>query len=109
MNILVIGPSWVGDMMMSHSLYQTLKRQYPQCNIDVLAPNWCKPLLARMPEVRNALTMPIGYGAVNLVERYRTFGANRKPSVSSFLPRSRILSGETLAALSLCQTCRNAD
>ena len=39
MNILVIGPSWIGDMMMSHSLYQTLKRQYPQCNIDVLAPN----------------------------------------------------------------------
>ena len=71
MNILVIGPSWVGDMMMSHSLYQTLKRQYPQCNIDVLAPNWCKPLLARMPEVRNALTMPIGHGAVNLVERYQ--------------------------------------
>ena len=71
MNILIIGPSWVGDMMMSHSLYQTLKRQYPQCNVDVLAPNWCKPLLARMPEVRNALTMPIGHGAVNLVERYR--------------------------------------
>ena len=39
MNILVIGPSWIGDMMMSHSLNQTLKRQYPQCNIDVLAPN----------------------------------------------------------------------
>ncbi len=25
MNILVIGPSWVGDMMMSHALYQQLK------------------------------------------------------------------------------------
>ncbi|PJG85523.1 lipopolysaccharide heptosyltransferase II [Conservatibacter flavescens] len=71
MNILIIGPSWVGDMMMSHSLYQTLKEQYPNCHIDVLAPNWCKPLLARMPEVRNALTMPIGHGAFNLTERYR--------------------------------------
>lgn len=70
MNILVIGPSWVGDMMMSHSLYQTLKQQYPDCQIDVLAPNWCKPLLARMPEVRNALTMPIGHGAFALVERF---------------------------------------
>lgn len=71
MNILIIGPSWVGDMMMSHSLYQTLKMEYPQCEIDVLAPNWCKPLLARMPEVRNALTMPIGHGAFNLAERYK--------------------------------------
>ncbi|MCK3658103.1 ADP-heptose--LPS heptosyltransferase [Pasteurellaceae bacterium Pebbles2] len=71
MNILIIAPSWVGDMMMSHSLYQTLKQQYPQCEIDVLAPNWCKPLLARMPEVRNALTMPIGHGAFGLGERYR--------------------------------------
>lgn len=71
MNILIIGPSWVGDMMMSHSLYQTLKKQYPQCEIDVLAPNWCKPLLARMPEVRCALTMPIGHGAFHLAERYR--------------------------------------
>ncbi|MGQ0287242.1 lipopolysaccharide heptosyltransferase II [Pasteurellaceae bacterium 22721_9_1] len=71
MNILIIAPSWVGDMMMSHSLYQTLKVQYPDCEIDVLAPNWCKPLLARMPEVRNALTMPIGHGAFALAERYK--------------------------------------
>lgn len=70
MNVLIIGPSWVGDMMMSHSLYQTLKTQYPDCEIDVLAPNWCKPLLARMPEVRHALTMPIGHGSFGLTERY---------------------------------------
>ena len=71
MNILIIGPSWVGDMMMSHSLYQALKKQYPDCQIDVLAPNWCKPLLARMPEVRNAIEMPIGHGVFNLAQRYK--------------------------------------
>lgn len=71
MNILVIGPSWVGDMMMSHSLYQALRQQYPYCQIDVLAPNWCKPLLARMPEVRQALTMPIGHGEFALFKRYQ--------------------------------------
>ncbi|PJG83240.1 lipopolysaccharide heptosyltransferase II [Caviibacterium pharyngocola] len=70
MKILIIGPSWVGDMMMSHSLYQTLTQQYPACAIDVLAPNWCKPLLARMPEVRTAITMPIGHGAFDLKGRY---------------------------------------
>ena len=71
MNILIIGPSWVGDMMMSHSLYQQLKIQYPNCNIDVMAPNWCKPLLARMPEVRKAIEMPLGHGAFELGMRYR--------------------------------------
>ncbi|STY61769.1 lipopolysaccharide heptosyltransferase II [Mannheimia haemolytica] len=71
MNILVIGPSWVGDMMMSHALYQQLKIQYPNCQIDVMAPDWCLPLLARMPEVRNAISMPIGHGSFRLCERYR--------------------------------------
>ena len=70
MNILVIGPSWVGDMMMSHSLYQVLKQRYPDCEIDVLAPNWCRALLSRMPEVRQALAMPIGHGEFNLSQRY---------------------------------------
>lgn len=71
MNILVIGPSWVGDMMMSHSLYQQLKAQYPNCQIDVMAPDWCRPLLARMPEVRKAISMPIGHGSFSLCERYQ--------------------------------------
>ena len=70
MNILIIGPSWVGDMMMSHSLYQQLKIQYPNCNIDVMAPNWCKPLLARMSEVRKVIEMPLGHGAFELGTRY---------------------------------------
>ena len=71
MNILIIGPAWVGDMMMSHSLYQQLKIQQLNCQIDVLAPNWCKPLLSRMPEVRKAIEMPIGHGKFALGERYR--------------------------------------
>lgn len=71
MNILVIGPSWVGDMMMSHALYQQLKVQYPDCQIDVMAPDWCRPLLTRMPEVHKAISMPIGHGAFRLRERFQ--------------------------------------
>lgn len=70
MRILVIAPSWVGDMMMSHSLYQQLKQNYPNCEIDVMAPDWCRPLLARMPEVRKAISMPIGHGSFALCKRY---------------------------------------
>lgn len=71
MNILVIGPSWVGDMVMSQALYQQLKVQYPNCQIDVMAPGWCLPLLVRMPEVRHAISMPIGHGDFRLCQRYQ--------------------------------------
>lgn len=71
MKILVIGPSWVGDMMMSQSLYRTLKAEHPDATIDVMAPAWCRPLLSRMPEVNEALAMPLGHGALALGERYR--------------------------------------
>lgn len=71
MKILVIGPSWVGDMMMSQSLYRTLRAEFPSAEIDVMAPAWCRPLLARMPEVNQALAMPLGHGALALGERRR--------------------------------------
>ncbi|WP_031523282.1 ADP-heptose--LPS heptosyltransferase RfaF [Siccibacter colletis] len=71
MKILVIGPSWVGDMMMSQSLYRTLRARFPQAVIDVMAPAWCRPLLARMPEVNEAIPMPLGHGALALGERRR--------------------------------------
>lgn len=68
MKILVIGPSWVGDMMMSQSLYRTLQARYPQAIIDVMAPAWCRPLLSRMPEVNEAIPMPLGHGALEIGE-----------------------------------------
>ena len=73
MKILVIGPSWVGDMVMSQSLYITLKQQFPDAVIDVMAPSWCKPILKRMPEVNCAIEMPLGHGDFNLLAR-RTIG-----------------------------------
>jgi heptosyltransferase II len=69
MKILVVGPSWVGDMMMSQSLYRTLLTCFPDARIDVMAPNWCRPLLARMPEVHQAIAMPIGHGSFAFWER----------------------------------------
>ena len=69
MKILVVGPSWVGDMMMAQSLYRTLRARYPQAIIDVMAPAWCRPLLSRMPEVNEAIPMPLGHGALAIGER----------------------------------------
>lgn len=71
MKILIIGPSWVGDMVMSQSLYITLKQQHPEAIIDVMAPAWCKPILERMPEVNQAIEMPLGHGDIDLLGRRR--------------------------------------
>jgi heptosyltransferase-2 len=69
MKILIIGPSWVGDMVMSQSLYITLKKLHPDAIIDVMAPAWCKPILERMPEVHNAIEMPLTHGQFSFLKR----------------------------------------
>ncbi|WP_263143309.1 lipopolysaccharide heptosyltransferase II [Pseudomonas sp. RIT-PI-AD] len=71
MNILIVGPSWVGDMVMAQTLFACLKQRHPDCRIDVLAPDWSRPLLERMPQVREALSLPLGHGAFELATRRR--------------------------------------
>ncbi|MEJ2481385.1 MAG: lipopolysaccharide heptosyltransferase II [Acidihalobacter sp.] len=63
---LIVGPSWVGDMVLAQSLFITLARRQPGLAIDVLAPRWSEPLLARMPEVRKSIIQPLGHGQLKL-------------------------------------------
>lgn len=69
--LLVVGPSWVGDMVMSQVLYRLLVEQRPGVQIDVLAPAWSEPILARMPEVSQPLTKRIGHGEPALGRRWK--------------------------------------
>jgi len=69
--ILVVGPSWIGDMTMAQSLFKTLKKQQPEQFIDVIAPTWSIPVLDRMPEVRRGIALPVGHGELGLRRRYR--------------------------------------
>ncbi|WP_455204143.1 lipopolysaccharide heptosyltransferase II [Kaarinaea lacus] len=68
--ILIVGPSWVGDMVMAQSLYKTLKQQHPDIIIDVLAPAWSEPIIKRMPEVRKSVIQVAGHGQLGLRSRY---------------------------------------
>ncbi len=70
-SILIVGPAWVGDMVMAQVLFKLLRAQHPTAALDVLAPAWSLPLLARMPEVRRAIAMPLGHGSLQLGVRYR--------------------------------------
>lgn len=69
--ILVVGPAWVGDMVMAQSLFMTLKARFPDAEIDVLAPTWSRPLLARMPEVSSAVNLPLEHGQLGWGVRRR--------------------------------------
>jgi len=69
--ILIIGPAWIGDMVMAQSLFLTLKQVMPNCRIDVLAPAWSLPILQRMPEVTHVIAMPLTHGQFGLSTRYK--------------------------------------
>lgn len=67
--ILVIGPAWVGDMVMSQSLYRLLKQNHPKAHLTVAAPGYCIPLLSAMPEVDEHLVLPFKHGEFSFFKR----------------------------------------
>ncbi|WP_404299374.1 lipopolysaccharide heptosyltransferase II [Halomonas sp.] len=69
--ILVVGPSWVGDMVMAQSLFMTLKARYPGCRIGVMAPAWSLPILERMAEVDEGVALDVGHGEFGWHTRHR--------------------------------------
>jgi heptosyltransferase-2 len=58
-------------MVMAQSLFITLQQREPDCLIDVIAPAWSVPLLRRMPQVNDAIELPIGHKQFKLLTRYR--------------------------------------
>lgn len=69
--ILVVGPSWIGDMVMAQSLFISLKDKYPDCTIDVVAPEWSIPVLKRMPEVNRVFSLAVKHKQLALLTRYK--------------------------------------
>ena len=89
-SILVIGPAWVGDMVMAQALFKALRDRHPEVAIDVVAPDWSGPLLARMPEVRETIGLPVAHGELGLRTRWRIARSLRQKGYDQaiVLPRS---------------------
>ncbi len=87
---LVIGPSWIGDMVMAQSLFISLKRQQPDCTIDVVAPEWSLPMLERMEQINEAIALPVSHGRFALGMRQKIAKALRSKGYSHaiVIPRS---------------------
>ena len=77
-------------MVMAQSLFITLKQQYPDCQIDVLAPEWSLPILKRMPEVCEGISADVSHGEFSFFKR-RKLGLSLKSmrySHAIVIPRS---------------------
>jgi heptosyltransferase-2 len=58
-------------MVMAQSLFIAMKGKHPSCQVDVLAPEWTLALLAKMPQVRQAIPLPTSRGQLGLTRRYQ--------------------------------------
>ena len=87
---LIVGPSWIGDMVMAQSLFMTLKQRDPECEIDVVSPEWSLPVLDRMAQVRQGIALPVQHGKFSFRMRYRLGRSLRSKAYSRaiVLPRS---------------------
>jgi lipopolysaccharide heptosyltransferase II len=76
-SVLIVAPAWVGDMVMAQSLVAELKRRDPASAVDLLAPPYTAALGARMPGVRDTITIGAAHGRFGLGERIRAGRALR--------------------------------
>ena len=95
MKILIIGPSWVGDSVMAQSLYIILKKEYPDCSIDIVSPPWTQPIMERMPQISENIASPFLHGDIKLNSRQRFGKSLRKSNYD----RSIILTNSFKSAL----------
>jgi heptosyltransferase-2 len=71
MKILIVAPSWIGDTILAQPLFMRLHELHPNLALDILAPAWSAPILARMPEVRRVRENPFAHGDFKLLARRR--------------------------------------
>lgn len=62
MKLLIVGPAWVGDMVIAHALVRSLLAAQPAAEIHVLAPAATAPLGRRMAGVAEVVTLRVRHG-----------------------------------------------
>ncbi len=88
--ILVVGPAWVGDMVMAHCLFRMLKSRREDLTITLTAPPVTAQIAHRMAEIDEIIETPFRHGRLHLADRFRIGAAlrNRKFDQAIVLPGS---------------------
>ncbi len=58
-------------MVIAQALFKLLKQRQPERDLDVLAPAWSLPIVARMPEIRAGISAETAHGEIGLGTRRR--------------------------------------
>ena len=69
MKILVVGPSWVGDAVISQSLFKIIYSKSEDIEIDVLSPQWTVDIFERMDEISKTILLPFNHGELRFKDR----------------------------------------
>lgn len=77
-------------MVMAQALFRHINSSQPGTTVDVLAPGWSLPIVARMPEVRRGIASQTAHGEFGLATRRRIAAelAREGYSRAIVLPRS---------------------
>lgn len=77
-------------MVMAQSLFKVLKHRDPARVLDVLAPAWSLPIVARMPEIRKGIASDTAHGEIGLQKRRRIASVLRETAYEHaiVMPRS---------------------
>ena len=66
---LIIAPSWIGDLLISQSVFKFLKNNYNECVIDIIAKPYLNGLIQLMPEINNIYDLDIRHKELGLSKR----------------------------------------
>ena len=69
MKILVVGSSWVGDSVISQSLFKIIHSKSEDIEIDVLSPKWTINIYERMNEISKTILLPFDHGEFRFKDR----------------------------------------
>ncbi len=70
-NILVVAPSWIGDFVISQSLFKYLKLNNKNCLIDVVIRDNLVPIANKMSQINRKLVLDVPHGSLGIFYRYR--------------------------------------
>lgn len=91
MKILVVSPSWIGDIVMSNSMYQLLVIRYQyKVKIDVIVPECYQSLVRHMSEINKIMFIPYTHGKLELIKCFNIAKClrNEKYQQAIILPNS---------------------
>ena len=92
---LIVGPAWIGDMVMAHTLVQNISAASPSQPVEMLAPPATAAIAGRMNEVSRVHVLEAAHGELGLAKRFRM---GRKLSAQDF-SRSYVLPNSWKSAL----------